>query len=300
MYEAQQAHYFGLNPGLAIASVTATPANVAGVGWRVGKLEKGEEPWHALYLISLTRFCSLEATMQVRLSRSYAPFGAYSCNVDLVIWDSHPLALGATPVQVYIDGIPQLETPHTLSKPDSFQNPPQTPNWDKEAADVIKWEGLPPLTGNRRTKGTKVRLTGVKSYWTISAADEFGNDNPRVKAVFDEFNDASPITDVGRNWTVLIEDGKVSCYEPELNYLSSHCQCCGSHSSEIIDLKGGSISPGLTTFGSPLGLREIRLEPTTNDGPVLDPLTDTIPSILGEETIIRAVDGLQFGGRNTL
>lgn len=145
-----------------------------------------------------------------------------------------------------------------------------------------------------------MRLTGVKSYWTISAVDEFGNDNPKVKAVFDEFNDASSTTNVGRNWTVLIEDGKVSCYEPELSYLSSHCRCCGGHSSEIIDLKGGSISPGLTTFGSPLGLREIRLEPTTNDGPVLDPLTDTIPSILGEETIIRAVDGLQFGGRNTL
>lgn len=243
--------------------------------------------------------------MQVRLSLSYAPFDRLYYYIDLVIWDSHPLSLGATLVQVYIDGIPQFETPHTLSKPDAFQNPPRTPNWDKEAADAIKWEGLPPLTGNRRTKGTKVRFTGVKSYWTISAAaaaDEFRNDNlPRVKAVFDEFNDASSSSSsADRNWTVLVEDGKVSCYELESSYLSSHCRCCGSHSSESIDLKGGSISPGLTTFGSPLGLREIRLESSTNDGPVLDPLTNSIPSILGEETIIRAVDGLQFGGRDTL
>lgn len=49
MYEAQQAHYFGLNLGLAIASVTTTPANAAGVGWRVGKLEKGGDFLHAIF-----------------------------------------------------------------------------------------------------------------------------------------------------------------------------------------------------------------------------------------------------------
>lgn len=144
-----------------------------------------------------------------------------------------------------------------------------------------------------------MRFTGVKSYWTIETGEEFGNEGPRIKAVFDEFDDTS-LTNMGRNWTVLVEGGDVSCYEPEFSYLSSHCKCCAILSYENIDLEGGSISPGLTSFGSPLGLVEIRLERTTNDGPVLDPLTQSIPSILGEDTIIRAVDGLQFGGRSTL
>ena len=71
---------------------------------------------------------------------------------------------------------------------------------------------------------------------------------------------------------------------------------------EVVDLKGGSLAPGLTSYGSPLGLVEIRLEPSTNDVTVLDPLVDgNLPSILGKDAaIIRAVDGLQFQGRNTL
>jgi hypothetical protein len=68
---------------------------------------------------------------------------------------------------------------------------------------------------------------------------------------------------------------------------------------KIVDLQGGELAPGLTTFGSNLGLSEIKLEPSTEDGRVFDPLTMRVPSILGN-TVVRAVDGLQFGGRNTL
>jgi imidazolonepropionase-like amidohydrolase len=41
MYEAQQAHYYGLNPVLALASVTSMPAAALGVGWRVSTLATG-------------------------------------------------------------------------------------------------------------------------------------------------------------------------------------------------------------------------------------------------------------------
>ena len=34
MFEAQQAHYYGLNPALALASVTSTPAKAAGMDHR--------------------------------------------------------------------------------------------------------------------------------------------------------------------------------------------------------------------------------------------------------------------------
>ena len=42
MYEAAYVHYFGLNPGLAIASVTSTPAVAAGMGHRIGFVREGE------------------------------------------------------------------------------------------------------------------------------------------------------------------------------------------------------------------------------------------------------------------
>ena len=41
MFEAQQAHYYGLNPALALASVTSTPARAAGMGHRVGTIAQG-------------------------------------------------------------------------------------------------------------------------------------------------------------------------------------------------------------------------------------------------------------------
>lgn len=41
LFEAQQAHYYGLNPALALASVTSTPARAAGMDHRVGTIAEG-------------------------------------------------------------------------------------------------------------------------------------------------------------------------------------------------------------------------------------------------------------------
>ena len=54
---------------------------------------------------------------------------------------------------------------------------------------------------------------------------------------------------------------------------------CGSSDNEAkVDenLKGGSLAPGLTSYGFPLGLVKIYLEPSTNDGTALDPLIDLL------------------------
>jgi hypothetical protein len=49
-----------------------------------------------------------------------------------------------------------------------------------------------------------------------------------------------------------------------------------------------------------LGLQEIAGEDSTGDGAVFDPLSMEMPTILGEHTLIRAADGLQFGTRDAL
>lgn len=67
-----------------------------------------------------------------------------------------------------------------------------------------------------------------------------------------------------------------------------------------IDLQGGSISPALVSFGSPLGLQEIMAESSTNDGYVYDPILREVPSILGDKSVIRAADGLQYSTRHAL
>jgi len=41
LYEAQQAHYYGFADNLALAAVTSTPAEIMGMGHRIGFVKQG-------------------------------------------------------------------------------------------------------------------------------------------------------------------------------------------------------------------------------------------------------------------
>jgi len=242
LYEAQQAYYYGFPENLAIASVTSSSAEVMGMGHRIGYIKEG---WDA----------------------------------DLVIWDSHPLALGATPSQVFIDGIPQLESAHVVHKPKTFQDTPKVPNFDKEAAEAVKYEGLPPIAPQKPTAGTIV-FTNVKSVYSRTSNT--------VEVMFS----ASGQPEFG---VAVVRNGTLVCSGTHADCLAALDKSDLTH----VDLDGGSISPGLVSFGSPLGLHHIEAEDSTNDGDVFDPLLTSVPKILGGDTaIVRAVDGLLFGSRD--
>ncbi|KZS86725.1 carbohydrate esterase family 9 protein [Sistotremastrum niveocremeum HHB9708] len=247
--EAALAHYFGLHPALALSSITSTPADAAGLGHRIGRISEGYD-------------------------------------ADLVIWDSHPLSLGATPKQVFIDGIAQLKNPHVSHKPASFQKYPRPPNFDKEAAEAIKYEGLPPLKPSR--KEGRIAFVNVRSFYDRSEGE--------VLELISLPEGGVTEVDAKTGGEVIVESGEIICYGSE----RGSCLSPNSLYDEIVDLTGGSISPALITFGTSLGLSEIRLEPVTNDGPVYDPfIGNGVPSVL-KDRVIAASDGLQFGGRNTL
>ncbi|KAL1938740.1 hypothetical protein VTO73DRAFT_11343 [Trametes versicolor] len=249
VYEAQQAHFFGLPHNLALASVTTTPATIIGQEHRIGFLKKGYD-------------------------------------ADLILWDSHPLALGATPQQVWIDGIAQLDAPHIISKPAALQKKPATPNFDKEAEETLKYDGLPPLD----PKPSKARTV---VFTNVSAVYLRGNDSvSEVYATRTAAGSAVP-------GVVVVRDGKIDC----IGAPSSACafSVTRDDDADFIDLEGGAIAPGLVSTGSPLGLEEIRSESSTRDGLVLDPLSYVVPEIVGGEgALIRAADGLQFGTRDAL
>ncbi|KDQ28082.1 hypothetical protein PLEOSDRAFT_1077055 [Pleurotus ostreatus PC15] len=242
LYEAQQAYFYGMPENTALASVISTPAEVVGMGHRLGFVRK-----------------------------------------DLVLWDSHPLALGATPVQVFIDGIPQLSSPHVNTKPASFQHPPKVPNFDKEVKQALKYEGLQPLEPAASTHGVVV-FTNVKDVFTAHAS-----------GIMKSFS-ASHEDELG---VVVVRGGKIECSGQRATCFANGN--IDSLEADIVDLEGGSISPGLLSFGAPLGLEVINQEPTTNDGLVGDALRKPLPKILGgDTTVVRAVDGLEFGTRDAL
>lgn len=242
MYEAQQAHYYGLSVDLALSSVTSVPAKVLGLDHRIGSIREGYD-------------------------------------ADLVIWDSHPLAIGATPTQVWIDGISQLQNPCVYAKPLDSQTAPSTPSFDEEAAAAVKYDGLPPLSTTSPTTNVVV-FTNVGSV--------FRKIGTEVQQVFSASSAGLGVA--------IVKAGELICY-------GVHTACLDhstSNDAEWSDLDGGSICPALMSYGSPLGLEEIHDEKATRDGVVLDPLTDRIPTVLSGNEVIRAVDGLLFATRDAL
>lgn len=232
LHEAAQAHYYGLDPALALLSVTYTPATAMGMGHRIGMLKPGYD-------------------------------------ADVVIWSSHPLSLASTPTQVYIDGIPQLSLPsrYVAKGPTT---PPRTPNFDSEKVAAVVYEGIPPLEPRSVKRALFVNVSGL----------------------YMRSEGSSGVTHVSEQAeSVGVEDGRVVCV--------GQCSDFAAGGVDTVDLEGGTITPGLTSFGAPLGLVEIRLEPSTNDGRVHNPLDGDLPALLGD-TIMRAQDGLMFGGRNLL
>ncbi|KAG6834546.1 hypothetical protein H0H93_009038 [Arthromyces matolae] len=53
-YEAQQAHYYGLDANTALSSITSTPARTAGLGHRIGSLTPGADAGKPIHIRSQT------------------------------------------------------------------------------------------------------------------------------------------------------------------------------------------------------------------------------------------------------
>ncbi len=195
-----------------------------------------------------------------------------------MICDSHPLSLGATPSQVFIDGIPQITSPSALNKLGNAQRPPQTPDYEQEIADAVKYEGLPPL-GPLRSRTDVVVFTNVSNVWLSDTEGTISNT-------------FAAVADIDRA-VVVVQDGRIVCHG-----VTSNCATYVATIPTVVDLQGGSLQPGLVTVGSSLGLQEIAMEESTTDGMSFDPMHGEIPSIAPH--LPRAVDGLIYGTRDSL
>jgi hypothetical protein len=195
------------------------------------------------------------------------------------------LTLGATPKQVFIDGISQIAKPYPLSKPASAQVSPETPNFDNEGELALEYDGLPPLKGVQ-TKNL-VMFTNLTSAWVRKGRV--------VKKVFE----LHPL-DSDEQGVIGVEAGEIVCMgERECERHSANAVSVGVV-PKVINLERGSLQPGLVSYGSTIGLQHIAMEPSTVDGPVLDPLSKNLPKVLGSHGLIRAIDGLQYETRDAL
>lgn len=255
MYEAQLAHYYGLSPQRAIASVTSVPATAVGLWHRIGALFEGAD-------------------------------------ADVVMWDSHPLQLSATPTKVWIDGVLQIPVPSRSGENNNvevgkgkdsgeWRKVPSVPEWDKEREETIKWEGLPPLKGQKADDVVFLNVARVLQR----------GPNGTTEQTFSATTDTDGQQRLG---TVVVERGQMTC-------IGLDCANAAGNGKVTVDLRGGVVTPGIMTFGSPLGLEEIESEPTTGDGEPYDAFKRNIPTILDDVGgVLRAMDALVFGTRNAL
>ncbi|KAI1842532.1 hypothetical protein JX265_012656 [Neoarthrinium moseri] len=137
VFEAAKAFGYGLPYHAALASVTTAPAERLGLGQRLGKVKPGFD-------------------------------------ADVVVWDSDPLSIGATPVQVWIDGTAQFDDPVELVKP--FTGP-------------LDASGDPVNANENFVEVSDVIFTGVAKSFASEGLSAQSNDN----------------------LTVAITNGKISC-----------------------------------------------------------------------------------------
>ncbi|RIB09352.1 hypothetical protein C2G38_2251437 [Gigaspora rosea] len=148
------------------------------------------------------------------------------------VWDSHPLSLGATPLEVYIDGIPQFNTSLSVL---SNETSKQSLSNNTPKSDFSRKPVKPRTTSSAILKN--IDKIYVNKNHTISSEEE--------------------------NISIIVKDGIIEC-------IGINCMIPSNISSyEIIDLEGGYVLPGIIAVSPALGLAEIELESSTSDGQVV-------------------------------
>lgn len=235
VFEAAKAFGYGLPYHAALASVTTAPAERLGLGQRLGKIKPGFD-------------------------------------ADIVVWDSDPLSVGATPVQVWIDGTAQFEDPVELNKP---LPPPVGPSDPK------------PNTEEEPVGARDLVFTGVSKSF-LSKRGESAQSVPE-----------------GQNLTVAIRGGRIVCIggcKAELEAASE------SGNARVVALQNGYVARPFVAFGSLVGLNAIDAEDDTDNGGAPDVFSRAVDGLaLGTKKlryarrygVARAISAPKYTGQAT-
>lgn len=183
-------------------------------------------------------------------------------DADLVVWDAHPLSVGATPLQVYVDGREVLSSDaikalSASNQPVEVASPTSRPSIAQKEREGVCAE----LARNQ-----PIIFTGIKRSLL---------DAPSLKR-----GSAEKLALVIANGTIICLDNETTCLS-SLN--TTPCR---------INLNNGYVTPGFIAFGNNIGILDISAEPSTGDG------TSPSPHALNPSKDLHyAKDGVHFGGR---
>ncbi|EHK21476.1 carbohydrate esterase family 9 protein [Trichoderma virens Gv29-8] len=190
LFEAAKGYHYGLPYHAALSAVTSAPAELLGFGKRLGKVKPGFD-------------------------------------ADIVVWDSDPLSVGATPVQVWIDGTAQFDSPVELLKPAAGPIVP-----DEALADIIE----------EPTEIQDVVFHGITK--VLLSDDQILESNDKPLDVF-------------------VSGGKIACIGP----CSSEYEAVVKAAKVHVELTNGYLTNSFTGVGGTIGLNDIDGEDVTDNGP---------------------------------
>lgn len=241
-------HSFGLPADKALQAVTSVPAASLEIDDRVGYVRAGYD-------------------------------------ADVVVWDSHPLSIGATPKQVFIDGVATLD-PAKVEASSAHVVVAQGADAHTGAGKpamraTIAHEEREKVCSGSRDQGRGFVISGI----TRSFLDEF----PELLT-----HGVGGAQSAQGNLTMVIADGKVTCLGTGADCGAAATKLRGSHDDEYvtsIELQNGHLSRGLIAVTSSLGIAEISMAPTTGDG-----IVKTAGSEGGAAGVDHAKYGVSLGG----
>jgi imidazolonepropionase-like amidohydrolase len=186
-------------------------------------------------------------------------------DADLVVWDSHPLSVGATALQVYVDGRATLDPKKvkdslSTTVSDSTQNS-GAPNMRKILQADVKQK----LCSYVENSKNKITISGIrKSYLDDNSSSE---------------TDSDP-------FTMVVDGGKILCFDFQ--------EKCSTASSDgvVITLENGYVLPGLIATSVGFGLTEILTIPSSSDGDV-----GSKAETLDAKNVVYAKYGIHLDGR---
>jgi hypothetical protein len=187
-------------------------------------------------------------------------------DADIVVWDSHPLSVGATPLQVYIDGRATLDRKKVAESQSKVIAEKKFSSDAPKHRKVLSSEVKEELCGRLDRIAGRIVVRGIK--------ESFLDYQPPIES------DSSPT-----NLTMVIEGGNIDCFGT----------VCASATADdtVIDLENGYVLPGLTAVSVSLGLLEIPSEDRTSDGTV-----STSSSGSNPEHVTYAKYGVHLEGKN--
>jgi imidazolonepropionase-like amidohydrolase len=185
-------------------------------------------------------------------------------DADLVVWDSYPLSVGATAIQVYIDGKATLDP-------------------DKVTESLANVVSSVPHAGKRQHAMRKVEAKDAKE--TFCAVAENYGAKILITGIMESFLEDRDIVTTGDKFNMVIENGRIICFDNNDGCASI------AFDAQAIHLENGYVLPGLTAVTSNLGLTEIWSEPSSSDGRLKQPTS------LGVESVDYAKYGIHLDGR---